>query len=242
MFRSFKWYILGYVGTLVAFMPKEKEAERLLAEGKIEEMDNIVCLGTKTISQKLIKLSDSTVNVHGLENIPEGPVLFVSNHQSNMDIAIICGFIDKPKGFIAKKELKKLPLISKWITLAGSIYLDRDNPRKSMEGILEGIKTLKNGHSLVVFPEGTRSRGDKMGEFKAGSFKLATKSKVPIVPLTIDGTYRVMEANKVLIKPSNINFYVHKPIYTDKLSKEELSKLPETVEDIIRSKLPNEGR
>lgn len=242
MFRSFKWYILGYVGTLVAFMPKEKEAERLLAEGKIEEMDNIVCLGTKTISQKLIKLSDSTVNVHGLENIPEGPVLFVSNHQSNMDIAIICGFIDKPKGFIAKKELKKLPLISKWITLAGSIYLDRDNPRKSMEGILEGIKTLKNGHSLVVFPEGTRSRGDKMGEFKAGSFKLATKSKVPIVPLTIDGTYRVMEANKVLIKPSNINFYVHKPIYTDKLSKEELAKLPETVEDIIRSKLPNEGR
>lgn len=239
MFRSFKWYILGYVGTLVAFIPKEKEAQKLLAEGKIDEMNNIVCLGTRTISQKLIKLSDSTVNVHGLENIPEGPVLFVSNHQSNMDIAIICGFIDKPKGFIAKKELKKLPLINKWITLAGSIYLDRENPRKSMEGILEGIKTLKNGHSLVVFPEGTRSRGDKMGEFKSGSFKLATKSKVPIVPLTIDGTYRVMEANKILIKPSNINFYVHKPIYTDKLSKEEIAKLPETVEHIIRSKLPN---
>ena len=110
-----------------------------------------------------------------------------------------------------------------------------------MEGILEGIKTLKNGHSLVVFPEGTRSRGDKMGEFKSGSFKLATKSKVPIVPLTIDGTYRVMEANKILIKPSNINFYVHKPIYTDKLSKEEITKLPETVEHIIRSKLPNKG-
>ena len=241
MFRSFKWYILGYVGTLVAFIPKEKEAQKLLAEGKIDEMNNIVCLGTRTISQKLIKLSDSTVNVHGLENIPEGPVLFVSNHQSNMDIAIICGFIDKPKGFIAKKELKKLPLINKWITLAGSIYLDRENPRKSMEGILEGIKTLKNGHSLVVFPEGTRSRGDKRGEFKSGSFKLATKSKVPIVPLTIDGTYRVMEANKILIKPSNINFYVHKPIYTDKLSKEEITKLPETVEHIIRSKLPNKG-
>ena len=241
MFRSFKWYILGYVGTLVAFIPKEKEAQKLLAEGKIDEMNNIVCLGTRPISQKLIKLSDSTVNVHGLENIPEGPVLFVSNHQSNMDIAIICGFIDKPKGFIAKKELKKLPLINKWITLAGSIYLDRENPRKSMEGILEGIKTLKNGHSLVVFPEGTRSRGDKMGEFKSGSFKLATKSKVPIVPLTIDGTYRVMEANKILIKPSNINFYVHKPIYTDKLSKEEITKLPETVEHIIRSKLPNKG-
>lgn len=241
MFRSFKWYILGYVGTLVAFIPKEKEAQKLLAEGKIDEMNNIVCLGTRTISQKLIKLSDSTVNVHRLENIPEGPVLFVSNHQSNMDIAIICGFIDKPKGFIAKKELKKLPLINKWITLAGSIYLDRENPRKSMEGILEGIKTLKNGHSLVVFPEGTRSRGDKMGEFKSGSFKLATKSKVPIVPLTIDGTYRVMEANKILIKPSNINFYVHKPIYTDKLSKEEIAKLPETVEHIIRSKLPNKG-
>ena len=136
MLRSFRWYIFGYLGTLVAFMPKEKKAEKLLAEGKTDEMDDIVCLGTKTISQKLIKLSGSTVNVHGLENIPDGPVLFVSNHQSNMDIAIICGFIDKPKGFIAKKELKKLPLISNWITLAGSIYLDRENPRKSMEGIL----------------------------------------------------------------------------------------------------------
>ncbi|MDO4535037.1 MAG: lysophospholipid acyltransferase family protein [Clostridium perfringens] len=242
MFRSFKWYILGYVGTLVAFMPKEKEAEKLLAEGKKDEMNTLVAQGTKTISQRLIKFSGSTVNVHGLENIPDGPVLFVSNHQSNMDIAIICGFIDKPKGFIAKKELEKLPLISKWITLAGSIYLDRENPRKSMEGILEGIKTLKNGHSLVVFPEGTRSKGDKMGEFKAGSFKLATKSKVPIVPLTIDGTYRVMEGNKILIKPSNINFYIHKPIYVDKLSKEELTTLPETVENIIRSKLPNKGK
>lgn len=241
MFRSFKWYILGYLGSLLACMPKAKEAEKLLAEGKTDEMNDIVCLATKTIAKKVIKFSDSTVNIHGLENIPEGPVLFVSNHQSNMDLALICGFIDKPKGFIAKKELAKLPLISKWITLSGSIYLDRENPRKSMEGILEGIKTLKGGHSLVVFPEGTRSRGDKMGEFKAGSFKLATKSKVPIVPLTIDGTYRVMEANKVLIKPSNINFYVHEPIYTDKLSKEELAALPETVESIIRSKLPNKG-
>lgn len=241
MLRSFRWYIFGYLGTLIAFIPKEKEAEKLLAEGKLEEKDAIVSLGTKTISKKLIELSGSTVNVHGLENIPDGPVLFVSNHQSNMDIAVICGFIDKPKGFIAKKELEKLPLISKWITLARSIYLDRENPRKSMEGILEGIKTLKEGYSLVVFPEGTRSRGDKIGEFKSGSFKLATKSKVPIVPLTIDGTYRVMEANKILIKPSNINFYVHKPIYTDKLSKEEIVKLPETVETIIKSKLPNNG-
>ena len=87
---------------------------------------------------------------------------------------------------------------------------------------------------MVVFPEGTRSKCDEMGEFKAGSFKLATKSKVPIVPVTIDGSYKILEGSKYRICPAKVNVYIHEPIETENLSKQCESKLPEMVEKIIR--------
>ena len=85
---------------------------------------------------------------------------------------------------------------------------------------------------MVVFPEGTRSKGEQMGEFKAGSFKLATKAKVPIIPVTIDGSYKIMEGNKYRICPAKVNVYVHKPIET---------KLPELVQKIIQEGKQKKG-
>ena len=90
---------------------------------------------------------------------------------------------------------------------------------------------------MVIFPEGTRSKGDEMGEFKAGSFKLATKAKVPIIPVTIKGSYKLMEANGNKIKPDMVEIFIHPEIPTADLSKEELSNLPEKVKSIIGSKL-----
>ena len=96
---------------------------------------------------------------------------------------------------------------------------------------------------MVVFPEGTRSKGGAMGEFKAGSFKLATKSGAPIVPLTIDGTSRLLEGNKGRIsKGEKIDLYIHKPIDVKSLSKEEIANLHNDVKNIIASKLPNTGQ
>ena len=106
--------------------------------------------------------------------------------------------------------------------------------KQSAKTILEGIKLLKSGHSMVVFPEGKRSKCDEMGEFKAGSFKLATKSKVPIIPVTIDGSYKILEGSHYRICPAKVNVYIHEPIETANLSKESESKLPEMVEKIIR--------
>ena len=111
--------------------------------------------------------------------------------------------------------------------------MDRKDMKKSLETILAGIKLLKEGKSLVVFPEGTRSRCDEVGEFKQGSFKLATKSNVPIVPVTIDGTYKIMEGNNYIIKPAEVNVYIHEPIFMESLDKEGKAMLPQTVKDII---------
>ena len=93
---------------------------------------------------------------------------------------------------------------------------------------------LKNGKSLLIFPEGTRSRDGKIHEFKAGSFKLAIKSGVPIVPLTIMGTSDIYEGNGNILKKGDVHLYIHDPIYMENMSKEEMGSLHKMVEDIVR--------
>ena len=116
--------------------------------------------------------------------------------------------------------------------------MDRSDIKQSLKIILEGIEVLKKGHSLVVFPEGTRSQCDEMHQFKHGSFKLATKSKVPIVPVTLDGTYKLRELYGGKITPARVDVYVHDPIPTEGLTKDEINELPEKVMQIIATKLP----
>jgi len=184
-----------------------------------------------------VHTSGARFHVSGKENIPEDAVLFVSNHQSNFDIAAFLALIPKPKGFVAKIEILKVPVLRTWMKYINCVFMDRKDMKQSLKTILEGIKILKSGHSMVVFPEGTRSKSDVCGEFKAGSYKLATKSKVPIVPVTINGSYKVMEANKNWIKPADVYITIHPPICTATLTDEELAELPTRVEGIIRRNL-----
>ena len=124
------------------------------------------------------------------------------------------------------------------------VFMDRANIRKSAEAIVEGINILKGGYSMVIFPEGTRSKGGPCHEFKAGSFKLATKSKALLIPVTIDGTYNLREANeKKRIKGASVDLIIHKPIDITTLSKEEIADLPKKIEKIITNPInPNRPR
>ncbi len=185
-------------------------------------------------SRFILKRAGAKVTVIGKENIPKDKtVLFVSNHQSNFDIPLLLGYIDVPKGFIAKKELENWPFISTWMKYIHCIFMDRSNIRKSAEAIVDSINLLKNNYSMVIFPEGTRSKGEPIAEFKAGSFKPALKSKCPIVPVTINGTYKLLEANNNKIKSADIELVIHKPIYVDALNKEEIDSLHDAVQSII---------
>lgn len=241
MLRTIAFYT-KFLFSLPLTFPKTKRAEKQL---KYFEQNNQVLEKYQYIhnvssewTESFIKLSGARVTVHGEENVPkDGAVLFVSNHQSNFDIPLLMYYINKPKGFIAKKELENIPMISKWMTFMGCIFMDRSNLRKSASAIIDGIKILKGGQSLVIFPEGTRSKGGPMIEFKAGSFKLATKSKVPIIPVTINGSYKIMDGNGHKITPADIDLYIHKPIYTTNLSKEDEASLPKMVQNIVQSKL-----
>lgn len=237
MLRTILWY-LKFVFGLIMQIPNLKKAEKIkLTQGE-EEYNDFVYTTVSSWAMKRIKDSGAKITVHNQERIPtDKNVLFISNHQSDFDIAIFLAMVKKQKGFIAKIELEKVPILGTWMKSINCVFMDRKDLKQSLETILKGIKLLKEGKSLVVFPEGTRSKSDTMGDFKAGSFKLATKSKVPIIPVTICGSYKIMEGNKYKIKPASVDVYIHEPIYTDALTKDELSALPETVKTIIQNKL-----
>jgi 1-acyl-sn-glycerol-3-phosphate acyltransferase len=213
--------------------------KELLKSGKTVEADAYVHRVTSKWAMSHVKMSGAKVKIFGEDNIPADiPVLFVSNHQSNFDIALFMSYVNKPKGYISKIEMGKLRVFRVWMEYMHCVFMERGNLRKAAEAINEGIKILRNGHSMVLFPEGTRSKGEHMNEFKAGAFKLATKTKVPIIPVTISGSYKLMEQNKSMIKPAEVLMYIHPMVPTEGLTKEEELELPDKVKAIIASKLP----
>lgn len=222
---------------LIVRTKKMRIAQRYDREGKIAERDEMVKLGVVTWGRDVIGLTGSTVEVSGEELIPQDTaVVFVGNHQGYLDIPVMLGFVNKPKAFISKIEILKIPLLSTWMKLMQCTFLDRKNPRQSIKAMQEAVETVKKGYSLVIFPEGTRSRGGPVAEFKAGSFKLALKAGVPIVPVTIDGTWRLFEEHKRFQK-GHVKVTVHPAIPTAGLSKEETALLPEKVRAVIMSAL-----
>ena len=237
MLKTLLFYPTLVISLIIASLNLIK-ANYLQRKGRIEERTILLHKVSHAWSNFVMKVSGAKVTITGLENIPKDTVvLFMANHQSYFDIPLLVGAIDIPKGFIAKKELDKWPIIRIWMKYLRCILMDRDNMRKSAEAIVEGINTLKSGYSMIIFPEGTRSKGGEPREFKAGSFKLATKSKVPIVPITIDGTYKLLESNNRKIKSASIKVTIHPIIDVTTLSKEELNELPTRVRSIILNSL-----
>ncbi|WP_250277720.1 lysophospholipid acyltransferase family protein [[Clostridium] colinum] len=238
MFRTIKWYF-KFIFLMFINYPCLKKAEKLLKNNEIEKFYNYCFSQTSNWAMNRIKDSGATINVYGKENIPEDKnVVFISNHQGDFDIAIFMALIPKEKGFVAKIELQKFPVLRTWMKYLGCVFMDRNDLKQSLKTINQAIKFIKDGHSMVIFPEGTRSKSDKIGEFKAGSFKLATKTNTPIVPVTIDGSYKLKEKNKGMIKPDTVNVYIHSPIYLENMSNEEKEDLPNKVKHIIEEKLP----
>jgi 1-acyl-sn-glycerol-3-phosphate acyltransferase len=128
------------------------------------------------------------------------------------DILLMMKLIKTPLIFIGKKSVANWPVISWWMKAQKTLFIDRDNLRDGLKVIKEGIELLKNGDSIVIFPEGTRSKTKEMLPFKKGSFKLATKSGVPIIPFAIKGTDDVFENNGFNLKPKTIYFTMGEPI------------------------------
>lgn len=214
---------------------KKIKVENLRKKGKLEEAEEIVKSNVKNWADFIVKKVGITIEKEGLENIPDEACVFVSNHQSFFDIPVIISGLEKPVGFIAKKEILKAKILTYWMNQIHCVFIDRSNIREAVKSINKGVQNLKEGHDMLIFPEGTRSKGKEMGEFKKGSMKLATKSKAPIVPIAIEGTYKAREANEGnKIKPAKVKLIVCPPIYSDDLTKEQKSNLADYIKEIIK--------
>ena len=226
-------WIYFYAGLLVVgTIFKLNQIKRIIRRNPEKVTEEDIFMTPKSVSRKVIKKTGSTVIVKGKENLPKDAALFVANHQGLFDILAMLGYLDKPIGFIAKQEIKKLPIISTWMELVHCVFIDRTNRRQSMKAINKGIEYLKQGYSMVVFPEGTRGNGREINEFKSGSFRLATKSKVPIVPVTINGTFPILEENGK-IQESTISLRIHKPIDVEEYQELKSSELAEKVQHLV---------
>ena len=214
---------------------KKKIASAKAAENYAEERGYIL-EATSTWGPMIMDMFGSTVEVEGLDNLPEeGPVVIVGNHQGYADIAAYFAAFRKFQfAFVAKKELSKIPLYGVWMGRIRSVFIERNDPRASLEAIKAGADLIEKGFSLVIYPEGTRSKGPIPGPFMKGSLKLATKPGVPIIPVSMHGTYKMYEQTGVL-SPAKIRIIVHEPIETKGMSRKEEKGLNETVERIVVS-------
>ncbi len=229
-------FILYGAYVRVFVIPKVNRLDRL---GKLQEKRKYVNQISKNLCRILINTSKSTVEVRGVENVPEDTaVLFICNHQGYFDIPILLYHLPKTLGFLAKIEIKKWPLIGKWLTCLEGVFIDRSDIRQSLTAIKETSEVLKSGQSMIIFPEGTRSKGKQLNEFKPGSLRAALRAKVPIVPVTIENTYQILEANNYKnIKAANITITIAPAIETAQLDRKSSNQLSDVIFEIIKNNI-----
>lgn len=197
----------------------------------------------KTISLAIVSWAFNVVlfisgvkrTVIGEENVPKDTaVLYVGNHRSIFDIVLAYPRVPAPTGFIAKKEILKVPLLNIWMIYMDCLFLDRKDIRKGMEMILTAIDKVKNGISIFIYPEGTRNKTDApLGEFHKGSFKIAQKTGCPIIPVVINHSDEIFEQHMPFIKRTHVTIEYCKPIIPGELSKEDQKNIDKFVYDIV---------
>ncbi len=156
------------------------------------------------------------ITVKGRENIPANtPAIYVSNHQSNFDIPIIYSSLPIQFSWLAKQELFKVPLFGAAMKAVGCIPIDRSNRREMMKSINAASRQIKDGTSVIIFPEGTRSPDGKLQEFKKGALLIAVKAKVPVIPIAIQGSYERLPKDQFKVSSGSVSIEFLPPIDTE---------------------------
>ena len=187
----------------------------------------------RTWSRLILGTTGVRVDVSGLERIdPNGTYVFVSNHQSIYDIPILFWMLPNQLRIIAKESLGNFPFLGWHLRRTGHMLVDRTRPdRAKIFGWASRLTA--NGLSLIVFPEGTRSRDGRVGRFKGGSFYLALESGLPVVPLSIVGSRHVMLKGRLATYPGHVRLVVHEPIDTRGLTGADAREFAERVRHIL---------
>ncbi len=182
-----------------------------------------------------------SVQVIGQERVPQDrAVLYVSNHRGFFDIIVTYPLCRSLTGYVSKKEMRKVPLLSHWMKLLYCLFLDRSDMRDGVRMIRDAVQNIRNGISVMIYPEGTRGTGETEAEmlpFHEGSFKIATRSGCPVVPVAVTGSSSIFDDHMPRISPGKVTVEFGEPILTDQLTREEQRFLGKRVQQEIRGML-----
>ncbi len=228
--RTFS-YLFGYLPFTVRRLIKVKKLSHQLDPNVrdlyVDEVPRIWAAG-------IMKRTKSTISITGTEHLPVGPVLLISNHEGNFDIPVLISTIPKPFGFISKVEVKKIPIVNDWMDEMNCVFVDRSDRRSAMNVLKDSVEKLREGHTIIIFPEGTRSKGAGIQEFKSGFAKIAQDAGVSVVPIAIHGTSAIMEKNNNKILPARVQVEVLPAIDVETVQGMNRKQLVEHAEALIR--------
>lgn len=187
-----------------------------------------------------LRITGTRVTITGLQNIdPRASYILVSNHQSTFDIFALLGYLPLQFRWIAKAELFRIPFLGWAMTRTGYIPIERDSPKKAYRSMLQAAEAVKGGVSVIIFPEGTRSPNGRLQAFKKGLLLIALKSQAPVMPITIQGTARIMQKGDWRTYPGKVRITIDPPIDTTGIPAEKEEELSQRVRHTLEKNLSN---
>lgn len=189
-----------------------------------------------------MRIAGIHIRAEGTENIPPGVCIFASNHASNIDPVALVPHIPRRVALLAKKEVFRVPILSKALHLAKLVPVDRADKEAAAESVDTAIKYLKEGLSFLVYPEGTRSRDGHLMQFKKGTFVMAIRAGVSVVPISLVGTQRLMRKGDWTIHPGKVVVRFGPAIDAAKYSPDQRDELRQRVQDLVAAGLPEDQK
>lgn len=213
----------------------------LIGLRKPQIRDKVARIMIRWAFSTILKIDGTTITAIGRERIPrDQAVLYIGNHRSFFDILLTYVLVPGLTGFVAKKELSKFPVFKVWMKYIHCLFLDRTNIKEGLKMILEGAEKIKNGISIFIFPEGTRSHGEDeldMLEFHNGSLKMASKANCPIIPVALLNTRNIFEAHFPKIRKTHVVIEFGEPILLSELSKEDKKNIGSYTQEQLKKML-----
>lgn len=211
--------VMAIVTIIVSFFSKTGNAPHLIA---------------RAWARSILFVSGIKVTVNGISNLGSGRAfIYMVNHQSNFDIPVLLGCLPVQFRWLAKAELFKIPLFGRGMRGCGYISIDRYDREAAIESLNTAARIIKNGTSVLIFPEGTRSMDGKIKSFKKGGFVLTVDAGVPIIPVLIHGTWSIMPKKRLLITPRPVTLEILPPVDTSVYSRETKDDLMETIRKVM---------